>query len=512
MSNIYPITFTLTNIIKIISFMSPFLLSLTIILFSILNNKILQGLVLLIGIVIVTFINYLLKNIIKSKQSSTSSPFCNILPFPFTYRDNESVYDSPSLGITVLAFIMSYLMFPMFTHGEINYAIIIFGVVFICLNGVVEFMDNCSQIGGIILGFIVGLILGILYYNLIVNSGHKDIAYFNDPISNNTQCSKPGPTKFRCKKYVRGDRDKAGNYNPMAPVQETKSSINPSINVLNAPNVETNFQMSPIWADPRDISGTFYKIRTYKKGGIQSTGAGFQEAKHFSNLLKCSDPIADGSYIYFGNLIGRQGDISKYNEFIVDCSRTNPITYDFIDIITGEKNGIIPWKDHKDQSTNIISNIGSPQLDLISLTYIENTNGTRQPTNFYLIPGAGDNVICDSLAEKIGCTQCIKTETFIKGTPHYNVALNLLYENPGQRVNNFSNDPSLGAITSVQKAGWGLTQCPTPPEDVTPFKVYKYPIDMNGPSSGTTYGYEPGITNNRYAYWLKSGPADEVLL
>lgn len=503
MSNIYPITFTLTNIIKIISFMSPFLLSLTIILFSILNNKILQGLVLLIGIVIVTFINYLLKNIIKSKQNSTSSPFCNILPFPFTYRDNESVYDSPSLSITVLAFIMSYLIFPMFTHGEINYGIIIFGLVFICLNSVVEFMDNCTQLGGIILGFIIGLILGILYYNLIVNSGHKDIAYFNDSISNNTQCSKPGPTKFRCKKYVRGDRDKAGNYNPRAPVQETQSSSN----LLNVPDVETNFQMSPIWADSRDISGTFYKIRTNLKDGTQSTGAGFQEAKHFSNLLKCGDPIPDGSYIYFGNLIGRQGDIKGYNEFIVDCSTSNTTTQDFISIITGPN----AWKYHKDNSDNILNNIGSPQLDLISLTYIENTNGTVQPTNFYLIPGAGDNVICDSLAEKIGCTQCIKTETFIKGTPHYNVALNLLYERPQDRENNFSNDPSLGGITTVKAAGWGLTQCPTPPEDVTPFKVNHHPIDMNAPSSGTTYGYESDVTNNRYAYWLRKTAGTDSL-
>ena len=504
MSNIYPITFTLTNIIKIISFMSPFLLSLTIILFSILNNKILQGLVLLIGIVIVTFINYLLKNIIKSKQSSTSSPFCNILPFPFTYRDNESVYDSPSLSITVLAFIMSYLMFPMFTHGEINYAIIIFGVVFICLNGVVEFMDNCTQIGGIILGFIIGLILGILYYNLIVNSGHKDIAYFNDSISNNTQCSKPGPTKFRCKKYVRGDRDKAGNYNPRAPVQETESSVN----LLNAPNVETNFQMSPIWADPNEITGSFYKIRTNTRGNGPAA-EGYQEANHFSNLLKCSEPIEDASYIHFGGLRGRQGDPSGYNEFIVDCSTSHTTTRNIINIITG----LNAWKYHKDISmTSTIPNIGKPQLDLISLTYIQNSNGQTDATNFYLIPGAGDNVICDSLAEKIGCTQCIKTDTFRKGTT-FNVALNLLYENPegNPPTNNFVNDPSFGDITSVQKAGWGLTQCPKHPEDIAPFIVNSHNIDMTTPTGGK-YGHDNTVKDNRYAYWLKTGPTDEINL
>ena len=78
MSPIHPITFTLTNVLKIISFMSPFLFSLTIILYSILANKIVKGLVLLIGIVIVTFINYLLKNIIKSEQNPVASPFCNL--------------------------------------------------------------------------------------------------------------------------------------------------------------------------------------------------------------------------------------------------------------------------------------------------------------------------------------------------------------------------------------------------------------------------------------------------
>jgi hypothetical protein len=102
----------------------------------------------------------------------------------------------------------------MFTHGDINFPIIIFSLFFICSNGVVEYNGNCSQLGGIVLGFIIGIILGVLYYNLIISTGHPDIAYFNQVISDNTQCSKPGPTKFRCKKYVRGNRDSNGNYVP----------------------------------------------------------------------------------------------------------------------------------------------------------------------------------------------------------------------------------------------------------------------------------------------------------
>ena len=128
----------------------------------------------------------------------------------------------------------------MFTNNDKNYSIIIVGLIFICINASVEFMDKCSQLGGIILGFIIGLILE-LYYNLIVNSGHKDIAYFNKTISNNTQCSKPGPTKFKCTKHVRGDRDKKGNY-VAQPISQTEQSGN----LLNVSNIETGFQMTPI--------------------------------------------------------------------------------------------------------------------------------------------------------------------------------------------------------------------------------------------------------------------------
>ena len=494
MSNIYPITFTLTNIFKIISYMSPFLLSLTMILFSILSNKIVQGLVLLVGIVIVTFINYLLKNIIKSKQDLNASPFCNVLSFPFTYRDNESIYDSPSLSTTVLTFILSYLIFPMFTNNDKNYSIIIVGLIFICINASVEFIDKCSQLGGIILGFIIGLILGVLYYNLIVNSGYKDIAYFNKTISNNTQCSKPGPTKFKCTKYVRGDRDKKGNY-----VAHPISQIEQSGNLLNVPNTETGFQMTPIWADIREISGNFFKIRTNEKGM-----KGKQEAKHISNLLKCNDPIEDNKYIHFGYINGRQNDLNNHYEFIVDCSRndTRGKAEKFINIITGNN----AWQSHKDIRNDILSNIGKPQLDLVKLYQYENTN--RTPINYYLIPGAADNVVCDSLAQEIGCSQCISTNLF-KTATSYNVALNLLYEDPDTRTNSFVNNPNLNQINSVKSAGWGLTYCPTTPSK-NGWKVYTHEINMNAPNE--KYGLDEEITNNRYAYWLKTSNNDEIEL
>ena len=464
MSPIHPITFTLTNVLKIISFMSPFLFSLTIILYSILANKIVKGLVLLIGIVIVTFINYLLKNIIKSEQSPVASPFCNILPFPFTYRQNESVYDSPSLSSTILAFISSYLIFPMFTNNDVNYPIIIFALFFICINGAVEFMDNCSRSGGIVLGIIVGLILGILYYNLIVISGNHDIAYFNQVISDNTQCSKPGPTKFRCTKYVRGDRDSSGNYRPVDPVQSEQTTQETTTSEDIIPN---KFNINPIYNDPRTITGDFYTITTTTTGT-----AGKIQATHISNLLKCGDPIEDASYNLFQSLPGHNREISNnHYQFIVNCNgQDDPISEEI----------------RREYTINPISDKSKPLLDIRRLFTYSSIGGNKTNTNYYLIPGAYDMSVCDALATRIGCFPCILISEAATND-RYQISNNLILNNNSANVGTTSD-----LVTGSENAGWGLTYCSNQigdNDESNIISIYEEEVDIQQP-------------DNRIADWL----------
>ena len=492
----YPITFTLTNIVKIISFMSPFLLSLTLILYSILANKIVKGLVLLIGIVIVTFINYLLKNIIKSKQSINASPFCNILPFPFTYKENESVFDSPSLSTTVLAFISSYLIFPMFTYGNINFPVIIFSLIFICSNGVVEYMDKCSQAGGIVLGFIIGLILGVLYYNLIVSSGHQDIAYFNQIISDNTQCSKPGPTKFRCTKYVRGDRDKEGNYIPI----KTEDSTETTDRAIISP--PTSFSMNRIYTYDKDLSNNSYYYLTMPTKGL----SGKANANHISNLLKCGNTINDSSYGVFEHLTGHNinDDPKEHFQYIVDCSASDIITDLIRNLISGNTNETI-WSDHSNND-KIPSYMGKPYLDILRL---HGYNGSTTETPYYLIPGAADMSVCNILANEIGCTPCVdlsSLDAMATVSSNYSIQLGLLFENTDPNpTNTFANNTSADIQNGgVKAAGWGLTYCANNPENhnTDPIIVKVSNVDINPPPPPGYYGHSSDASDNRYAYWL----------
>ena len=115
----------------------------------------------------------------------------------------EGIYSSPSLNSTIIAYTSAYLIFPMKMNNEINGGLLAFLIILLGFNGVFEYNALCTSIGGIILGGVVGVIFGLLYYSIIAMSGHKDLAYFSEILSNNTKCSKPGKQRFKCVTYNR---------------------------------------------------------------------------------------------------------------------------------------------------------------------------------------------------------------------------------------------------------------------------------------------------------------------
>ena len=210
---IQPISFTITNLLKFFSFLSPFLITFFMIMTSVFNNKIVKGLIFTIGLVITTFINYLLKNTLKEKQREDASPLCNVIPFPFKVsgidangNGNGIIYSSPGLSSTLLGYTAGYLIFPMKINNQINPSLLVFLIALLGINATVEVYDKCTSIGGVLLGTVLGIILGILYYGVISINGYRDLAYFSEVSSNRTICNKPTKQKFKCTTYKRGER------------------------------------------------------------------------------------------------------------------------------------------------------------------------------------------------------------------------------------------------------------------------------------------------------------------
>tara|TARA_B100001778_G_C18435679_1_gene559950 strand:- start:127 stop:783 length:657 start_codon:yes stop_codon:yes gene_type:complete len=200
------IKLSLTNVLQFISIMTPFLLIFFFTLSSIFTGNILKGLIYLFGIVIVSGISRFLQNIIKSEQSQDASPFCNILPFPFVNTTEVgSIYSSPYLNSSILGFTLTYVLYPMVLNKyTTNPSAIVALIVLTIINSLVEYMNKCSNIGGIVMGILIGGIIGLIWYFLIINSGYKNLAYFSEIVSNNIMCSKPSEQFYQCTYYRNG--------------------------------------------------------------------------------------------------------------------------------------------------------------------------------------------------------------------------------------------------------------------------------------------------------------------
>ena len=199
-----PVPMTLTNLFQYISFTAPILVIFFITLFSIMQNNIEKGLIFNMGIVILSFLVYFLKYIVKSAQSPNASPFCNVIPGPFTVSSANGVYDAPSMSTSILSFSSTYIIYPMIINNQQNYSLLVFLVGITTINAVVEYSNNCSGILGIVFGLLLGIVFAIAYYAMLFMSKRSDLVYFSDTISNGVKCSKPTKQNFKCEVYKDG--------------------------------------------------------------------------------------------------------------------------------------------------------------------------------------------------------------------------------------------------------------------------------------------------------------------
>lgn len=171
------------------------------------ENTMEKGLIYCMGILILGFIVTVLKYAAQRPQDPKASPFCNVMPWPFTFVSTTSagILSFPSISTSVLSFSSSYLIYPMIKNNQQNYQLISFLIAITCLNAVVEIHQKCGQVWEIVVSIAIGAGLGALYYFILSLSNKNNLVYFSDTISNNVQCSKPTAQNFRCKVTPRGD-------------------------------------------------------------------------------------------------------------------------------------------------------------------------------------------------------------------------------------------------------------------------------------------------------------------
>ncbi len=194
------ITLTLTNLFKMLAFMSPFLITFFIIMYIIISpTSLVQGLLFLLGLTFVTILNTILKYILKLRQPNDANPVCNLLPLPFTVSIGGEIYSSPSTSVTLLSFISTYMIYPMYVlYSDSNPGLLVTLLSITLITGAVEWHQNCASLTGIILALLVGIIFAFIYISIVSMSNSKELVYIFKTNSDAEKCYKPSKTKFKC--------------------------------------------------------------------------------------------------------------------------------------------------------------------------------------------------------------------------------------------------------------------------------------------------------------------------
>lgn len=194
-----------SNILQFFSAIAPILLTFFLVMLSLFNSDV-KGFVYLGGVLIAAFINLIILNTLKVKSDKMIPPSCNLIEFPF----NLNEYISPAFNTVIIAFTLAYLYLPMVQiQDSVNYPVIISILAILIIDGGTKYLNGCTNIGGIVLGLIVGVILGLGWFAIFYTTDNSDLLFFNNSSSqgssNNVQCSNPTKQKFICKVYKNGE-------------------------------------------------------------------------------------------------------------------------------------------------------------------------------------------------------------------------------------------------------------------------------------------------------------------
>ena len=154
------------------------------------------------GILIFTAIIILIGNLVKNGEVSMASAN-NICRFTSLGYDN--LYSFPVYSSALLAYIITYIMIPMFSHHEPNIGLIIFLLFLYALNAICRIWYKCNGVKDILASTIIGGLMGVIQYGLInLSDNPTQYLFLDDFTSNKESCSRPSNQVFKCAVYKNG--------------------------------------------------------------------------------------------------------------------------------------------------------------------------------------------------------------------------------------------------------------------------------------------------------------------
>ena len=197
----------ITQICYSLSFYSPIIICVSIVLFSMFTSSIGKAFAFFVCIAIITFIRIIVFKGLNTLEPNQIPSICStglselFIPQDITY------------STFILTFTMMYLITPMImisTQNKmnfINYRILAFFLAYIALDLFVKIQLNCIQLfSSLVIGDILsGLFLGAVISGIIMyGSTLKSYLYINEINTNKEACSRPSKQQFKCRVFKDG--------------------------------------------------------------------------------------------------------------------------------------------------------------------------------------------------------------------------------------------------------------------------------------------------------------------
>lgn len=183
--------------IHFFSMIAPYSLIFFFVLLSIFNTNI-KGLIYLIGLIIMLFFSNIVDMYIDKNDDGTNDVICNAFALsPFLSK-------SLPFGILVYTYTFTYLFIPMIETGMINYPILMFLIIILGTDFVIQNSGSCYRLPAIMFSIILGLVSGI-GWSLFITYVSPSSTYHTDYLSDKQVCSMPSKQKFKCKVYKNGE-------------------------------------------------------------------------------------------------------------------------------------------------------------------------------------------------------------------------------------------------------------------------------------------------------------------
>ena len=189
-----------SQLIQFFTAMSPLLLAFLLVVISLFNQDA-KGLIYLGGVLVCSFAWLMMVFLIKSPTYEDKADSCNVIGWPFDITS----YNNPNYSSYFIAFTMAYLILPMYFNDQMNWLVLIFLLILFVSDSYSSVVKRCTPTSGPVIGGIIGLMMGGAWFTLFHATGHDDLLYFQEMLSNNVVCKRPNKQTFKCSVYRKGE-------------------------------------------------------------------------------------------------------------------------------------------------------------------------------------------------------------------------------------------------------------------------------------------------------------------